>query len=96
MTIARGLYRHYKGNLYMVDSVGKHTETLEDMVSYHAMYTHPEFGPYAQWVRPAKMFVEEVEVKGQKVPRFAKLADEESVEILKNELMKLMKESNDQ
>ena len=96
MSIFKGLYRHYKGKLYMVDSIGKHTETLEDMVSYHAMYTHPEFGPYAHWVRPAKIFLEEAEVNGQKVPRFTKLSQEESVTVLKNELMKLMKDSNDQ
>lgn len=96
MSIPRGLYRHYKGKLYMVDGVGKHTETLEDMVCYHAMYVHPEFGPYAHWVRPAKMFLEEVTIDGKVVPRFAKLSDAESVGILKDELTKLMKESDDQ
>ena len=54
----------------MVDSVGKHSETLEDMVSYHAMYVDPEFGSRANWGRPAKMFLEEIEVKGERMPRF--------------------------
>ena len=96
MSIPRGLYRHYKGKLYMVDGVGKHTETLEDMVFYHAMYVHPEFGPYAHWVRPLKMFLEEVTVDGKAVPRFEKLPDEESVAMLKEEIMKLMKDNNEQ
>lgn len=97
MVITRGLYKHSKsGKLYMVDSVGKHTETLEDMVSYHAMYIDPEFGYRAYWVRPVKMFLEEVEVNGQKVPRFEKISQNESVKILKDELLKLMSESNDQ
>lgn len=97
MSIARGLYKHSKsGKLYMVDSVGKHTETLEDMVCYHAVYVDPEFGDRANWVRPAKMFLEEVELNGKKVPRFEKISQNESVKILKDELLKLMSKGDDQ
>lgn len=97
MNITRGLYKHSKsGKLYMVDSVGKHSETLEDMVSYHAMYIDPEFGARANWVRPAKMFLEEVEVNGLMVSRFEKISQNESVKVLKDELLKLMSETNDQ
>ena len=97
MSITRGLYKHSRsGKLYMVDSVGKHSETLEDMVSYHAMYIDPEFGARANWVRPAKMFLEEVEVNGLMVPRFEKISQNESVKVLKDELLKLMSETNDQ
>lgn len=92
MKIPNGLYRHYKGKVYMVDGVGKHSETLEDMVTYHAMYVDPEFGPYAHWVRPAKMFLEEIEVNGQKVSRFSKLSTEESLQVLQEEMMKIMSE----
>lgn len=97
MDITRGLYRHSKsGKLYMVDSVAKHSESLEDMVCYHAMYTDPEFGVRAHWVRPAQMFIEDVEVNGQKVPRFVRVTQNDSVKILREELVKLMSESNDQ
>lgn len=97
MSIARGLYKHSKsGKIYMVDSVGKHTETLEDMVCYHAMYIDPEFGARANWIRPAKMFLEEVEINGKKVPRFEKISQNESVKVLKDELLKLMSNSDDQ
>ncbi len=97
MSITRGLYRHSKsGKLYMVDSVGKHSETLEDMVSYHAMYIDSEFGTRANWIRPAKMFLEEVEVNGLMVPRFEKISQNDSVKILKDELLKLMSENDDQ
>lgn len=60
-----GKYRHYKGNEYEVIGVAKHSETLEEMVVYMALY-----GEHALWVRPKKMFEETVEVDGKKVPRF--------------------------
>jgi hypothetical protein len=61
-----GKYQHYKGGLYEVLAVAKHTETLEDLVVYQALY-----GERGIWVRPLNMFLEEVEVKGQIVPRFS-------------------------
>lgn len=60
-----GKYRHYKGSMYEAIGVAKHSETLEDMVVYRALYATNEL-----WVRPLKMFFEEVEVGGKKVPRF--------------------------
>ncbi|MDQ5943697.1 MAG: hypothetical protein QG675_465 [Patescibacteria group bacterium] len=69
-SIEVGQYQHYKGNKYLVMYVAKHSETLEDMVVYVSLYENP----VSQiWVRPAKMFMEEVEYKGKKVPRFAKI-----------------------
>ena len=65
-----GIYQHYKGNHYKVLGVGHHSETLEELVIYEALYTSQDFGKNALWVRPVKMFVEEVEVNGKKVPRF--------------------------
>ncbi len=60
-----GKYRHYKGNEYEVIDVAKHSETLEDMVVYRALY-----GNHDLWVRPLKMFIEEVSINGKKIPRF--------------------------
>ena len=60
-----GKYRHHKGKEYEVVGVAKHSETLEDMIVYRALY-----GEYELWVRPLKMFIEEVEVNGKKMLRF--------------------------
>jgi hypothetical protein len=68
-----GVYKHYKGNLYSVVFVGKHSETLEDMVVYKALYNSPEFGNNAVWIRPVSSFTSQVEVNGEKVPRFKKI-----------------------
>jgi hypothetical protein len=63
-----GKYRHSKtGKLYNVLGVAKHSETLEDLVVYECLYDNPRS---KLWVRPQKMFLEEVEIDGKKVPRF--------------------------
>lgn len=60
-----GIYRHFKGNLYRVIQVVKHSETLEEFVLYQALYGEKEL-----WVRPKEMFLEMVEKDGKSVPRF--------------------------
>lgn len=65
MHIKTGLYRHYKGNLYQVFALARHSENLEPLVVYQALY-----GSYGIWVRPYSMFVETIEYQGNKVPRF--------------------------
>ena len=60
-----GKYRHFKGNYYELVGVAKHSETLEDMVVYRALY-----GEHGLWVRPASMWSELVEVDGEQVERF--------------------------
>ena len=67
-----GKYRHYKGKQYEVIGVARHSETLDDMVVYKAMYL-PEGENL--WVRPLIMFTEEVEMDGKKIPRFEYLGD---------------------
>ena len=67
MQIKPGLYKHYKGKMYEVVGTAKHSETLEELVIYRAMYqTEGE----NTWVRPKAMFMELVDIKGNKVPRF--------------------------
>jgi len=70
MQLQKGLYRHYKGNLYEVFMTAQHSETEEWMVVYKALY-----GEEGVWVRPYAMFVEKVEVDGQRVERFKKVDD---------------------
>lgn len=65
----RGLYRHYKGNLYEVLDTVRHSETLEPMTLYRALY-----GARGLWVRPAAMFGEEVVADGVRQPRFRREA----------------------
>lgn len=62
----QGIYKHYKGALYQVVGVARHSETLDPVVVYQALY-----GEYGLWVRPLKMFLETVMVDGKEVPRFA-------------------------
>ncbi len=65
-----GRYRHYKGNAYQVLGLARHSETLEPLVVYQALY-----GQRGLWVRPVAMFTEAIEVAGVRQPRFARLDD---------------------
>ena len=63
--IRPGKYRHFKGNEYEVIGTARHSETLEEMVVYRALY-----GEGGLWVRPASMWNETVERDGVITPRF--------------------------
>lgn len=65
MEIKPGKYRHFKGNLYEVIGIASHSETMEPMVVYRALY-----GEQGLWVRPAAMWNETVEKEGYVGPRF--------------------------
>ncbi|MGD0328429.1 MAG: DUF1653 domain-containing protein [Minisyncoccia bacterium] len=73
MDLKLGVYEHYKGKKYRVLGVAKHSETLEDLVVYEALY---ENKTSKLWVRPLKMFLEEVEVNSKRAPRFRYLSEE--------------------
>ena len=66
-----GLYKHYKGNMYEVIGIAKHSETLEEMVVYKATYQEE---PYNIWVRPKAMFLEKIEINGNLIERFSKIS----------------------
>lgn len=69
-SILFGKYRHYKGNIYEVVGFAIHSETLERMIVYRALYDSPEFGKDQLWVRPEKMFLEKILLDGKEVQRF--------------------------
>lgn len=63
-----GRYRHYKGMEYEVLDTVRHSETLEPMTLYRALY-----GEHGLWVRPAAMFLEVIEVAGKPQQRFVRM-----------------------
>ena len=69
--IKLGKYRHFKGREYEVLGIAKHSETLEDLVVYRALY-----GEGGLWVRPASMWNESVEREGKTFLRFTYIGDE--------------------
>lgn len=60
-----GKYKHFKGKLYEVIGVAKHSETKEELVVYRALDSSQEL-----WIRPKLMFLETINVDGKKVLRF--------------------------
>ena len=73
-------YRHFKGNVYRVLHIAKHSETLEEMVVYQAMY-----GERGIWVRPKSMFDEVIERDGKTFRRFSPISKEDAEVILCND-----------
>ena len=71
MELQPGIYRHFKGNLYKLLYVAKHSETLEPMVVYQALY-----GEMGIWVRPAAMWAEQVDREDYHGPRFAPVEEQ--------------------
>ncbi len=65
-------YRHFKGKEYLVLYLAKHSESLEELVVYQALY-----GEYGIWVRPLSMFLEKVNVNGELVNRFQEIREGE-------------------
>ena len=65
-----GRYRHFKGMEYEVVGIANHSETLEQLVVYRALY-----GEGALWVRPLRMWGETVVRDGVSVPRFTYVGD---------------------
>lgn len=70
-SIKKGRYRHFKGGEYRVIDFARHSETLEEMVVYEALY-----GEGGLWVRPSSMWNEEIERDGKKIKRFEFIGEE--------------------
>jgi len=60
-----GCYQHYKGPLYQVIGLARHSETAEELVVYRTLY-----GDHSLWVRPLAMFCETIQINGENIPRF--------------------------
>ena len=67
--IQKGLYEHFKGKRYEVVGLARHSETVEPLVVYKALY-RGDYPEGSLWVRPLAMFKETVTVGGKQVPRF--------------------------
>ena len=70
--LKKGEYQHFKGGRYELIAIAKHSETMEEMVVYRALY-----GEFGLWVRPAKMWEETVERDGKTYQRFTYIGDSE-------------------
>lgn len=70
-----GKYKHFKGNEYEALYVAKHSETLEEMVVYRALY-----GEFGIWVRPLSMWNETVVHEGREVQRFTYIGKDDENE----------------
>ena len=70
-TVIPGRYRHFKGMEYEVLGVARHSETLEEMVVYRALYGEGDI-----WVRPVSMWLETVERDGKIMPRFIRIEED--------------------
>lgn len=66
-------YKHYKGKEYIVRTLAYDSETGEELVVYEAQYKSSDFGDHAVWVRPRKMFEEQLKVNDTMVERFTKI-----------------------
>ncbi len=73
MNITPGTYKHYKGGMYEVIGTGRIEATLEECVIYKMLYETEDFPEGSLWVRPVTVFLEEVEVDGEMVPRFVRV-----------------------
>jgi hypothetical protein len=70
-----GLYQHYKGKNYIVRDLARHSETMEWLVVYECLY---ENSASRLWVRPLVMFLENITLNGETVPRFKYIGDQKA------------------
>lgn len=68
--VVGGLYKHYKGTQYKILGIGRHSESLEELVVYQALNGENEI-----WIRPIEMFIETLSINGQSLPRFQLISE---------------------
>lgn len=76
-----GIYRHFKWNLYEVVWVARHSENLEEIVVYKALYDHKDYWKNSLWVRPKSMFLEIIVRDWKTMPRFEYIGDKKYGEL---------------
>ena len=74
MKVKLGYYRHYKGGIAKVIDEAKNSETGEEYVAYY--HKESETRKIVLWVRPKKMFLENVTINNKKIPRFEYIEDQ--------------------
>lgn len=74
--IKPGIYEHYKGKRYEVIGEAVHSETREEVVVYKMLYETKDYPFGSLWVRPKKMFLENILIDGKEMSRFKWLANE--------------------
>lgn len=77
MDVKLGVYRHFKNMLVRVIGIGRHSETLEELVLYEKLQDFHGYKKGSLWVRPLKMFTEKIEHNGKKVLRFEYIGETE-------------------
>lgn len=81
-----GIYKHYKGNLYKVHSIARHTESGEELVIYSSLY-----GDYGTWARPKTMFKEKLMHQDQLVDRFTFIRNPDIIAPERNSSLPIIK-----
>lgn len=66
-------YQHYKGGTYKLICEAIHSETQETLIIYEQLYQTDKYPKGTRWARPKKMFYEEVQMNGERQPRFRKI-----------------------
>jgi hypothetical protein len=69
------IYQHYSGKKYKILGIGHHSENYERCVVYQGLYHCENFGAQPIWIRPLKMFLENVVIEGKEQPRFRRLTE---------------------
>lgn len=76
----KGIYQHFKGQYYELIDVARHSETLEEVVVYRALYDKMEL-----WIRPLKMFAEQIERNHATIPRFKFISNQTAKDFFKDQ-----------
>ena len=85
--ILNGYYLHYKGMPYQLVDLTKDSDTMEDMVTYKALYITEDFGKHMRWSKLKNEFFKDIMLEGKLTPRFTYVS--KAVEELKEAMKKV-------